>query len=274
MLNPNGIGVFGAFFAPVSYYLWRTTFPRSNFLLGLFLTCLVMVIFSGTRSALSATLLVFTLILLQRMYSFSLGVLLIGVLSLITSIGLLSIEIYGIPDLVQSYLRVENLPTGAGRLEAWDVGLDLLRKRPWTGYGFGTEDILFEKFGIRFLQHGGAMVHNSYLGLSLQIGVLGTAIFFIPMFLVVTKGVQKWVKGKDVVVGILTATVIAGLVISFTESWLYSAGNSQSLPFWILFGILVRLLIRPKWAISEAFLRIPPRQNKLEPTYEVNRVFR
>jgi O-antigen ligase len=233
-----------------------------------------MVIFSGTRSALSATLLVFTLILLQRMYSFSLGVLLMGVLSLITSIGLLSIEIYGIPDLVQSYLRIENLPTAAGRLEAWDVGLDLLRKRPWTGYGFGTEDILFEKFGIRFLQHGGAMVHNSYLGLSLQIGVLGTAIFFIPMFLVVTKGVQKWVKGKDVVVGILTATVIAGLVISFTESWLYSAGNSQSLPFWILFGILVRLLIRPKWAISEAFLRIPPRQNKLEPTYEVNRVFR
>jgi O-antigen ligase len=274
MLNPNGIGVLGAFLLPISYYLWRTTDKQNIFWLGAFLTCVLMVILSATRSALSASLLAFTLIVISRKRFFSLGVLLIGVGALILSMALLLVEIYGIPEIVQSYLRVENLRVGGGRFEAWDVAVDLLRQRPLRGYGFGTEDILFAKFGIRFFTHGGAMVHNSYLGLSLQVGILGAAVFFFLIFLVVIKGIQASMKTKDLMFSILTGTLVAGLVISFTESWLYSAGNSQSLPFWILFGMLVRLLIRPKWAISEAFLRILPTQNKLEPTYEVSRVFR
>ncbi len=258
MLNPNGIGVLGALLAPVAYYLWQTTRPRSTVWLGSLLTCVLMVLLSGTRGALAAILLAFTLISLTRKRSFSMGVFVSGALA---SIGFVAVDIYGLPEIVHSYLRTESLASGSGRWEAWAAAVELLRERPWTGYGFGTEDLLFDQFGIRFFEHGGAMVHNSYLGLSLQIGLLGAAIFFYPLILVALKGVRASMKSKeDSMLSSLVGTLIAGLVICFTESWIYSAGNSQSLPFWIMFGILVRLLIGPRLTAAEAFSRMQPSQ--------------
>jgi len=254
MLNPNGIGVLGALLAPVAYYLWQTTRPRSTVWLGTLLTCVLMVLLSGTRGALAAILLAFTLIWLTRKRSFSMGIFVSGALA---SIGFVAVDIYGLPEIVHSYLRTESLASGSGRAEAWAAAVELLRERPWTGYGFGTEDLLFDQFGIRFFEHSGAMVHNSYLGLSLQIGLLGAAIFFYPLILVALKGVRASMKSKeDFMLSSLVGTLIAGLVICFTESWIYSAGNSQSLPFWMLFGILVRLLIGPRLTAAEASSRM------------------
>ena len=254
MLNPNGIGVLGAFLAPVAYYLWQTTRPRSTFWLGSLLTCVLMVLLSGTRGALAAILLAFTLMSLTRRRSFSMGIFVSGALA---SIGFVAVDIYGLPQIVHSYLRTESLVTGSGRAEAWAAAVELLRERPWIGYGFGTEELLFDRFGIRFFEHSGAYVHNSYLGLSLQIGLLGAAIFFYPLIFVALKGVRASMKSKeDFMLSSLVGTLIAGLVICFTESWIYSAGNAQSLPFWTLFGILVRLLIGPRLTAAQASSRM------------------
>ena len=102
------------------------------------------------------------------------------------------------------------------------------------------------------------MVHNSYLGLSLQIGILGATAFFAPLLLVAIKGIQLSMRVKDPMMTMFVGPLIAGLVISLTESWLYSAGNSQSLPFWILFGILVRLVLKTQRMPVEVFPRGQP----------------
>lgn len=265
MLNPNGIGILGAFLGPVAFYLWRATPKRHVFWLGSFLTCIALVMLSGTRTAISAILLAFTFIAITRMRSFSINILFGAALTLLISVGLLIVEVYGLPKVIQTYLRVESLAIGGGRFEAWNVGWDLLRQKPWTGYGFGTEDILFEQFGVRFLKHGGAMVHNSYLGLSLQIGILGAGVFFSWMFITAIKGIRSCLKIRDPLLSALVGTLVAGLIISLTESWLYSAGNSQSLPFWVSFGILVRLLIDRRVTHSGTFVRMPPLQGDSGP---------
>jgi O-antigen ligase len=256
MLNPNGIGILGALLGPVAYYLWRGTPKKHIFWLGSFLTCVALIILSGTRTALSAILVAFTFIAITQARSFSINMLFGAGLALLISVVLLLAEVYGLPKIIHTYLRVESLAIGGGRFEAWNVGWDLLRQKPWTGYGFGTEDMLFEQFGIRFLKHGGAMVHNSYLGLSLQIGILGAGVFFSWMFLTAIKGIRSCVRIRNPLISALVATLVAALIISLTESWLYSAGNSQSLPFWVLFGILARLLVDLKRTDSEAFMRM------------------
>jgi hypothetical protein len=268
MLNPNGIGILGAFLGPIAFYLWRSTPKRHIFWLGSFLTCIGLVILSGTRTALSAILLAFTFIAITRTRSLSINMLFIAVLTLFISAVLLITEIYGLPKIIQTYLRVESLAIAGGRFEAWSVGWDLLRQKPWTGYGFGTEDMLFEQFGVRFLKHGGAMVHNSYLGLSLQIGILGAGVFFSWMFLTAIKGIRSCLRTRNSLMSILVGTLVAGLTISLTESWLYSAGNSQSLPFWVLFGILARLLMEPKRRDLEAFIGMQPIRSDPPPVFQ------
>jgi O-antigen ligase len=272
MLNPNGIGILGAFLGPVAFYLWRAIQKRHIFWLGSFLTCIALVILSGTRSAISAILLAFTFIAITRMHSFSINMLLGAALTFFISVVLLIGEVYGLPKIIQTYLRVESLTIGGGRFEAWNVAWDLLRQRPWTGYGFGTEDMLFEQFGVQFLRHGGAMVHNSYLGLSVQIGILGAVIFFSWMLLTAIKGIRSCLRTRNPLVSMLVGTLVAGLTISLTESWLYSAGNSQSLPFWVLFGILARLLVDRRFTGSGTFVRMPALQGDSGPGDEVKRM--
>ncbi len=272
MLNPNGIGILGAFLGPVAFYLWRATQKRHIFWLGSFLTCIVLVMLSGTRTAISAILLAFTFIAITRMHSFSINMLFATTFTLFISVVLLIAEVYGLPKIIQTYLRVENLAIGGGRFEAWNVGWDLLRLKPLTGYGFGTEDMLFEQFGVRFLKHGGAMVHNSYLGLSLQIGILGAGVFFSWMFITAFKGIRLCLRIRNLLVSALVGTLVAGLTICLTESWLYSAGNSQSLPFWVLFGILVRLLIDRRFTGSGTFVRMSPLQGDPGPGNEVETI--
>lgn len=260
MWNPNAASVLGALLAPAGYYLWRTAYQGTVVWAGSFLTCLAMVVLSGTRGALAAALLAFTTIALTRRRS-SRVITIASVVVVMT--GLLSVDADSMPEIARSYLRMDSLATGSGRQEAWAAATELLWERPWTGYGFGTEELLFELFGYRFFEHAGAMAHNSYLGLSVQIGILGAAIFFLPLILVAIKGFRVSVRAKDdIMLSSLLATLVAGLVICFTESWLYSAGNAQSLPFWVLFGILVRLVMNPKSRVIGAFVKRPSTHNE------------
>jgi O-antigen ligase len=116
------------------------------------------------------------------------------------------------------------------------------------------------------------MVHNSYLGLSVQIGILGAVIFFSWMLLTAIKGIRSCLRTRNPLVSMLVGTLVAGLTISLTESWLYSAGNSQSLPFWVLFGILARLLVDRRFTGSGTFVRMPALQGDSGPGDEVKRM--
>ena len=116
------------------------------------------------------------------------------------------------------------------------------------------------------------MVHNSYLGLSLQIGILGSGVFFSWMFLTAIKGIRSCLRIRDPLLSALVGTLVAGLMISLTESWLYSAGNSQSLPFWVSFGILARLLIDRRVTHPGTFVRMPPLQGDSGPGDEVKTI--
>jgi hypothetical protein len=64
----------------------------------------------------------------------------------------------------------------SGRAQAWDGALHQAARRPGAGYGFGTENKVFVD---RFYSFEGDFVENTYLGILLQVGAAGLAVFLL-----------------------------------------------------------------------------------------------
>jgi hypothetical protein len=100
-----------------------------------------------------------------------------------------------------------------------------------AGYGFGLES---EVFVDRYLKHGSNQPENSYVGLGLQLGVVGVALFVALAVALLLEGRRA---ARRPAVRLLTAgaagAVVAGLALALTQSFVYAAGNNAALAFWL-----------------------------------------
>jgi O-antigen ligase len=92
------------------------------------------------------------------------------------------------PGLVGETVR-RTLFGSSGRAQAWDGGLRQSLERPLLGYGFGTEDRVFLD---RFYVFVSARIENSYLGLWLQIGLVGLFVFLAVLAALAGRLARSW----------------------------------------------------------------------------------
>jgi hypothetical protein len=125
------------------------------------------------------------------------------------------------------------LTYGSGRVFAWLGALRQGAEVPVLGYGFGTENKVFVD---RFYYFQGDFTENSFVGMFLQLGLIGVLLLLLPFLLVVAMvaGIFRRPHGPERAFLAATAAVVAaGFVVAFFQSYLYSVGNIATLPFWI-----------------------------------------
>jgi hypothetical protein len=136
--------------------------------------------------------------------------------------------------------RVKRSFLGAsGRAEAWRGAADQLRDRPLLGFGFGTEA---EAFVDRYYGFFGDLPENSYLGIALQLGLLGLAALISLVAILVVGARRALTAGWAAA---CAGVVAAGLTVAVVQSYLYSVGNIASATFWVAAFLL------PVVALSE-----------------------
>jgi hypothetical protein len=81
-----------------------------------------------------------------------------------------------------SYLRVEHLEDGSGRLIAWQFGWEKIQENYLLGRGFSYEETLFD-LNQKWLQSQGTLggVHNTYLALWLNTGLIGLILYMFGL---------------------------------------------------------------------------------------------
>ena len=240
--NPNGVGTVSAVILPLT--LWQFLETRKKSALFLFFLVLAGLLLSGTRGALNATVFALGYFIYVRSRKYR-------PLVFFTSISFVLIFIWITETLVKKffivYIRAESIPVLGGRLEIWPIALDLIMDKPIFGYGFGVEDKLIGLKKIILYKHSGAYVHNCYLGMMLQLGIVGFIIFFGPLFILLFKELfSKQESQTPILRCALRASLIAGLVSCFYESWIYSVGNALAFSFWIIVMLLVFYRYRDK----------------------------
>lgn len=123
---------------------------------------------------------------------------------------------------------------GSGRVYAWLWTVREADHRPVLGYGFGTESAVFID---RFYLFEGGYTENSFVGMYLQLGIVGTLLLLLPFLFALSsvyRVLRRRVVGEDrALVAAAAGVVGAGFVIAFFQSYLYSVGNVGTLTFWI-----------------------------------------
>jgi hypothetical protein len=127
---------------------------------------------------------------------------------------------------------------GSGRVFAWLWAVRQGLEVPVLGYGFGSEAAVFVD---RFYLFESSLTENSFVGMFLQLGIVGVLLLLLPFLVVgqvVLRAVRRDADNRSIVAA-AAGVVGAGFVVAFFQSYLYSVGNLATLTLWLAIGISV-----------------------------------
>jgi len=142
----------------------------------------------------------------------------------------------------------------SGRAQAWSGAIQLGAERPLVGFGFGTEDHVFVD---RYSDFNSNVPENSYIGLFLQLGLVGLVAFVAFYVWLLVRGVAASTRMQPAdrrVVAACAGGVVAGLVLAGFQSYLYAVGNNATAAVWIC-AFLLAAATGPTWNLRRA---LPP----------------
>jgi O-Antigen ligase len=123
--------------------------------------------------------------------------------------------------------RERNLTGSSGRTEAWRGAAHLAAERPVVGFGFGTED---RTFVDRYVFFNSNNPENSYIGMALQLGIVGLVLF---AGLAAALLVPALARARTPVVAAAAGGFAAALVLALFQSYIYAAGNAATAAAWV-----------------------------------------
>lgn len=239
--NPNGLGIFSSLlfaFALVARDYFHGLFSKMD-MRWIFIPIVLAVFMSGSRTAVIgiAMFLVFS-----RFYKISpligfIGLVAAAILAEVVSSNLVPIvEYLGLSD----FFRVETLEDGSGRYIAWNFAWENIQDFYWFGRGFAFDEwLMFENQEVlNDLGHQGG-VHNTYLIVWLNTGLIGLILFLRAYFLLFLKGAKNTR---------FSFPILWMVVFSITlEPWLAASLN----PFTIILLCMITLITEGCFQTSE-----------------------
>lgn len=133
--------------------------------------------------------------------------------------------------------RTASSVAGSGRVSEWKGVLKQVEERPLLGYGFGTEERVFVD---RWYYFQGGTAENSYLGLLLQLGVLGELMVCgigLALFVMAVRALRARTIARGEI-GAEAGVLVAAACLMLIQSYIYSVGNVASGTVWVALFLL------------------------------------
>jgi len=228
--NPNALGLIMMFMYGLLQLIQKrneTSFSDLLFLM-LKISCLVLIILTGSRNALISAI-IFT-IFYKFFFNKRLFIItLLGLIFFYFVISSLNFQQLIISLGLSDQLRLDSFGDASGRTEVWVVVWEEIKNSFWFGGGLLYDDYIIKEyvtnyFGSTFPRHW-AGVWNSYLSLLLDVGLVGTLVYLI-----------FWIKifKKSKFLNLSAAFTIMCFLSGITESWMAASMNSFT-PMMFLF---------------------------------------
>ncbi|QQR85777.1 MAG: O-antigen ligase family protein [Flavobacteriales bacterium] len=231
--NPNGLGIFcflSFLIVAVSEYMNKDLFPNRITRWIVYGIILFNLVRCGSRTSLTATLM---FVMFSRFFSVSPFIGFIIFLSFVAGLQYLTANLANIVIALglQEFMRVDTLEDGSGRYFAWAFAWEKIQGYFLMGGGFGNDEYVMRQ-NYEYLRsqghHGG--VHNSYLTMWFNVGIIGVLIYMRSLFVIFVKASKH--------VPIAFAVLFSIMFSALYESWLNGSLN----PFTILVVIVITLM--------------------------------
>jgi len=231
--NPNGLGIFCLllfllFTVVIDFFPELFSKREKMFIYGYIVLSILL---SGSRGSLFG-LIIYVVFTFLYKRSAILGTIVAIVFA--TTYSYISANLVGIINTIglQNYLRINTLEEASGRFVAWKFTWEHIQENFWIGRGFEYTSYLFSiPKNVEYLQALGHLgnVHNSYLTLWLDTGLIGLSCFVFAFLSSFIKGIKKTTLALPIMYAVIFS--------SFFESWLTASLN----PFTILLFIILWL---------------------------------
>jgi len=239
--NPNGLGIFIVNFSCLLVAV-RSVYGKFG---GRYLYVLSVIfafyltIKTGSRGAIMALAALFMCLALFK-YSSWLGLLFtIFFISLYEYIAEIIIEILFAIGL-QEELRLDTIEEGSGRLIVWAFAWENIQDSFYVGKGFGYDRYLTRANYILLSRKGHeGGVHNSYLMIWLNTGLIGLLAWLRALFLIIIASAK--------ITRVAWPILIAIFLSAFFEGWLVASLN----PYTSVFLVTLTVMISPKFIGAE-----------------------
>jgi len=174
-----------------------------------------------------------------------------SVLLVIVSIFL--IAGYFFPEYSGGLFRTDS----AGRSLLWDWTWRAYKEGPFWGVGFGSSAEVFAREALYLRSQGlyAAEAHNSFLSLLLELGFIGVAFALYGFVRLIIRVWKLLPYFEDPQLGVtLMAAILASLVNSVFETWIFNFGNSSTIPFWLFLGMISHQTVQAQLRARYAFI--------------------
>ncbi len=230
--NPNGMAIYSFLvfvLAGVLNSMNPKMFTRGERILvfGVILYCLVV---SGSRASLAAVMIY---VLFNRFFSFSPF---LGFIVLLAVVGISEVVSQNLAPIVmalglEEYFRLQTFEGGSGRYIAWQFAWEKIQDFLVFGGGFANDETVMRQnyHLLERLGHQGG-VHNSYLSMWFNMGIVGLVLYFRSFLLLFIKAS----KLAPMALGAMFAVLFS---INY-ESWLVGSLNPYTIVLLILMTVL------------------------------------
>ena len=251
--NPNGAGTAVAFFSPFVYWKFRTTTSPAlrNFTLFLGVVMLVSLVLSGSRSGFMGAAVCLTVIFFY-VHRAKVVVLFLATLLPIGALVFLAPRLPTEVFFDSRMIRQESLGTFSDRLPVWIEAVDLIRERPFLGYGYGTNGFVvlgsadLALFQTAVYDEDLRNYHSTHFQLALDLGLIGLMVFWLFLISVLRRGIRLFRMESDDPPLQLAGVAFFGAFLallgdSFVHGWVFAPGSSMAIIFWLVSAAILRI---------------------------------
>ena len=258
--NPNATAALGIVLLPLS--IWFSSRHKHWGIFRFFPTLIIFtaIIISGARTPLLALSILFLYYLIcWSRYKGTEMLSIYGIATIVISaLLILSIDFFQSSFFDKLYESLTT-STGAGITSyrtnlLWPLFIENILSSPISiliGNGWGSEEALLlhkSSQSIFFERLWVGTAHNAYIGLTYQIGLIGSLLTFVPLWSIVINQIKESSNYSSNYINkehfefrlALAAALLAELCLCFFESGFYNIGSAHSLPGWLVAYIAVR----------------------------------
>ncbi len=251
--NPNGLGIFlflfFSFFTIVNQF-YPSLFSKKDKRI-VYIVVIAALIFCSSRTAFISILI---LLIFNRINLVSPLIGFVVLVSFILSYEYIVINFVSIVRSfgLEDYFRINTLEEGSGRFIAWSFGWQKIQDFYFFGGGLGNDEYIMRQYYsmLTKLGHQGG-VHNSYLTLWFDVGLIGLLIYLRSFFLIFIKGAKK--------TGIAVPFMYSVMFSMMYESWVAGSLN----PFTIVLFFSLTLLYEDEFVPEPLLPSDATKENEL-----------
>lgn len=236
--NPNGMAIYCyllLMLASVVNALNKDLFSFRERLV-VFGTIIYFLIMSGSRASLASSAM---FLIFHRFFAYSALLGLVGLVFMILAVEVVSSNLEALIGALglEKYFRLETLEEGSGRYFAWEFAWGHVQRFFVFGGGFANDESIMRRYRVYLEQQGHqGGVHNTYLSMWLNVGIVGLLIFLRSLFLLFFKASK--------LVPMSLAIMFSVLFSLMYESWLVGSLN----PYTIVLLMIMTVVTEPEIA--------------------------